>query len=212
MSKKTRILNVSNYVINKKLNISLEIQLKIILENEYNNDIICIQTTDNITFINILNILNFYNYFYSPDIKYKKYNYMNLITLSKFKILDYSYHYEDNINYLITSININKKKYYIINTDIIYNKKFEIVINNLYNMYKIENILIFGLSFKKNTEYLSYINRNMLFNNYNKRFFEHNILKKMFFYKNNSTLLIKQYNINDKLLSKNFYKLILFLY
>ena len=215
--KKKNLLNIGNYIIDNICKISVDIQLKIILENEYNLDIICIQTINNFLFKKVLNILKdiTYNYYYTPNIKYlRKDKKFNLITLSKFKILNYSYYYEENnnINFLITKVCINKNKYSIINTHNIYSKQLKTLIINEYNNSKIKNVLIFGLSSKKIKKYLNFIKESMSYNYYNNIFLKNNIIENISLIMKNKILLIKYYNINDKLLSKKFYKLILFLY
>lgn len=220
---KHKLLNIANYLLDDKKNISLEIQLKILLENEYNIDIICIQVTNNFLLNRIFDILkrikSYYNYFYSENKNtLKKYKNFNLLTLSRFKIIDSSYYYKEkyNINCLISKININENIYSIINTNNIYNKELNILINNENNNINIKNIFILGLSFKKINKYFPFILKRKSLIKYNKIFLKNNTLNNIFFIMKNKNknkiLLIKHYNINDKLLCKEFYNLTLFLY
>jgi hypothetical protein len=217
-----KLLNIANYYISDSISISLEIQIKILLENEYNNDIICIQVLNNNIFKKIFCILkdifNIKNkYYIAPSNKYVLCDYLNLITLSKYKIINYKYFYKKKvINYLFTNIYFHNKVISIINTDIDSYKLYKTIkdrINKYIFKIKSKYIFICGINIKNNVEFNLFLNDKYLLNIFFKIYKERLVKKNIFFLDNinsvkNKIVLLKCNYIKDILLYNNLMKMI----
>lgn len=217
-----KLLNIANYYIGDTTSISLEIQIKILLENGYNNDIICIQVLNSDIFKEILYILKniFYiknEYYISPSNKYIICDYLNLITLSKYKIINYKYYYKKKvINYLFTNIYFNNKVISIINTDIDSYKLYKTIMDRINKyIFKIKSKYIFicGINIKNNLELNRFLNDKYLLNIFFKIYKERLLKRNIFFLDNinsvkNKIILLKCNYIKDILLYNNLIKMI----
>lgn len=213
------LLNIANYKIIDLERVSLEIQMKILIENEHNIDILCIQVKNNKIYKKIVYLLKYVfnnkNYFdISPSFKYVSCDYLNLITLSKYKILNYKYYYKKNkLNYLLTNIYFNNNIISIINTDIDSYDSYNNIINTIYfDKFKInsKHKFISGINIKNNLEFSKFLNNEKLLNIFFE-IYKKNLLKINIFYLNkikNKITFLKCNNIKDILLSDNLIKMI----